>query len=100
MNGNAMFWVDSITLAERKLRQKAPVWMYRMDWETPMLGGKLKAGHAVELSFVFGTYDNIRGFVGPGDAPARMSAQMHSAWVASAETGNPQSTAIPTWPAI
>jgi para-nitrobenzyl esterase len=40
MNGNRMFWVDTITLAERKLRQGAPVWMYRMDWETPMMGGR------------------------------------------------------------
>lgn len=98
MDGNAMFWVDTITLAERKLKQGAPVWMYRMDWETPAMGGVLKAGHAVELSFVFGTYANIPDFVGPGDAPARMAAQMHPAWVAFAKTGNPQTTAIPEWP--
>ncbi|MCW6530478.1 carboxylesterase/lipase family protein [Sphingomonas sp. MMSM20] len=98
MNGNRMFWVDSITLVERKLKQPAPVWMYRMDRELPTLGGRLKAGHATELSYVFGTYENIRDFVGPGDPPARMSAQMHSAWVAFARTGDPQSPAIPAWP--
>lgn len=96
--GNQMFWVNTIKLAERKVRQRAPVWMYRMDWETPALGGRLKAGHAVELSFVFGTHENIREFVGPGEGPARMAAQMHSAWVSFAKSGNPQSPAIPTWP--
>ena len=98
MNGSQMFWVDSVTLAERKVRQRAPVWMYRMDYELPTMGGRLKAGHATELSYVFGTYDNIRDFVGPGDEPARMSAQMHPAWIAFARTGNPQSPAIPAWP--
>jgi len=98
MNGNRMFWLDSVALAERKSRQRAPVWMYRMDRELPTLGRRLKAGHATELSYVFGTFENIRDFVGLGDDPARMSAQMHSAWVAFAKTGNPQSPAIPSWP--
>lgn len=96
--GNQMFWRDSITLAERKVNQSAPVWMYRMDWETPAFGGRLKAGHAVELSFVFATFENIRDFVGPGPDPARMAEQMHSAWVAFAKNGDPQSPAIPHWP--
>ncbi|SEN84384.1 para-nitrobenzyl esterase [Sphingomonas gellani] len=98
MNGNKLFWVDSVVLAERKVRQGAPVWMYRMDRELPTMGGRLKAGHATELSYVFGTYDNIRDFVGSGDAPARMSRQMRTAWIAFATTGNPQSPAIPAWP--
>jgi para-nitrobenzyl esterase len=92
------FWIDSVTLAERKLRQPAPVWMYRMDWESPAFGGKLKAAHAMELSLVFGTYDNIRFFVGPGDGPPRLSAQMHPAWVAFAKTGDPQTPNLPAWP--
>jgi para-nitrobenzyl esterase len=92
------FWIDSVTLADRKLNQPAPVWMYRMDWESPAFGGKLKAGHAMELSLVFGTYDNIRFFVGPGDGPPRLSAQMHPAWVAFARTGDPQTPNLPTWP--
>lgn len=93
------FWIDSVTLAERKLKQPAPVWMYRMDWDqSPALGGKLKAAHAMELSFVFGTQENIRYFVGPGDGPTRMAAQMHPAWVAFAKTGNPQTATLPTWP--
>jgi len=98
LTGNQMFWRDSVTLAERKSRQPAPVWMYRMDWETPFMNGALKAGHSVELSLVFGTYENIRNFVGPGPEPARMAQQMHSSWVAFARTGNPQNPAIPPWP--
>ncbi|HWU04340.1 MAG TPA: carboxylesterase family protein, partial [Novosphingobium sp.] len=96
--GARSFWMNAIELAERKLPQGSPVWMYRMDWEAPTNGGRLKASHAMELSFVFGTYDNVRDFVGPGDGPARMAAQMHAAWVAFAKTGTPQAAAIPHWP--
>lgn len=90
------FWLDSIVLAERKLRQPSPVWMYRMDWPSPI--GNMRAAHAMELSFVFGTYDSIRHFVGPGDGPERMAKQMHAAWVQFAKRGDPNTAAIPAWP--
>jgi para-nitrobenzyl esterase len=94
-----MFWKDSVTLAERKVDlNAAPVYMYKMTWETPISGGALKSPHALELSFVFGTYDDVRSFVGPGPAPAIMSKQMHPAWVAFARTGNPNTSALPQWP--
>lgn len=93
------FWLNSIVLAERKVAQNAaPVYMYRMDWGSPINNGLLKAAHAMELSFVFGTYDNIRYFVGPGDGPPRMAAQMHPAWIAFAKTGDPNTPGIPHWP--
>jgi para-nitrobenzyl esterase len=94
-----MFWLNSIVLAERKIAQRAaPVYMYRMDWGSPVNDGLLKAAHAMELSFVFGTYDAIRHFVGPGDGPARMASQMHPAWVAFAKTGDPNTSPLPHWP--
>jgi para-nitrobenzyl esterase len=94
-----MFWLNSIVLAERKVAQRAaPVYMYRMDWGSPINGGILKAAHAMELSFVFGTYEAIRHFVGPGEGPARMASQMHPAWVAFAKTGNPNTPNLPHWP--
>jgi para-nitrobenzyl esterase len=94
-----LFWMNSIVLAERKVAQNAaPVYMYRMDWGSPINNGLLKAAHAMELSFVFGTYENIRYFVGPGPGPERMASQMHSAWIAFAKTGNPNTRILPHWP--
>jgi para-nitrobenzyl esterase len=94
-----MFWLNSIVLAERKVAQNAaPVYMYRMDWGSPIHKGVLKAAHAMELSFVFGTYESIRDFVGPGPGPELMASQMHPAWVAFARTGNPNNRALPHWP--
>ncbi len=93
------FWLNSIVLAERKVAQNtAPVYMYRMDWGSPINNGILKAAHAMELSFVFGTYESIRHFVGPGPGPERMASQMHPAWVAFAKTGSPNTRILPHWP--
>jgi para-nitrobenzyl esterase len=95
-----MFWLNTLVLADRKVAQRAaPVYMYRMDWGSPINGGILKAARAMELSFVFGTYEAIRHFVGPGDGPARMASQMHPAWVAFAKTGDPNHGGLPNWPA-
>ena len=94
-----MFWLNSIVLAERKVAQNAaPVYMYRMDWGSPVHNGALKAAHAMELSFVFGTFEAIRDFVGPGYGPVRMAAQMHPVWVAFAKTGDPSTPILPHWP--
>ncbi|WP_156032600.1 carboxylesterase/lipase family protein [Parvularcula oceani] len=89
------FWLNTLKLADRKLEQDPPVYVYRMDWGHNFL----KAAHALELSFVFGTFDYIRDFVGPGEGPARMTEQMQPAWAAFAHTGDPNHAGIPDWPA-
>ena len=65
--------------------------MYRFDYETPIMGGKLKACHALELPFVFGNLHQpgITHFT--GDLPEReqISKQMHDAWISFARNGNP-----------
>jgi carboxylesterase type B len=54
------FRIRSMLLAERKVAQnRAPVWFYSFDWETPVHGGKLKAYHALDVPFVFNTIDNV-----------------------------------------
>jgi len=98
-----MFWRDTLTLAERKHRQSgASVYMYLLTFETPINGGIFKSTHALDLSLVFGTYDDddsIRRFVGPADNAARVSAQMQPAWIAFATTGNPNTPGtLPHWP--
>lgn len=41
-------------LAERKAAQgRAPVFMYRFDWEPPVLDGLIKAAHTFEIRDVF-----------------------------------------------
>jgi para-nitrobenzyl esterase len=91
-------WGGSITLAERKAAQSAPVWMYLLTWETPVARGRLKCPHALEIPLVFDNVDKARSFVGRGDEPQAVADQMSAAWLAFARTGDPNTGALPPWP--
>ncbi len=91
-------WGGSITLAERKAEQDAPVWMYLLTWETPVARGRLKCPHALEIPLVFDNVEKARSFVGRGDEPQVIADQMSSAWLAFARSGNPNTPALPAWP--
>jgi para-nitrobenzyl esterase len=93
-------WLGSITLAERKAAQNgAPVWMYMLVWETPVARGSLKCPHALEIPLVFDNVEAARNFVGRGEDPQTLAEQMSAAWLAFARTGDPNTPAIPRWPA-
>jgi para-nitrobenzyl esterase len=60
----------SLTIAERKLAQKAAdVFVYLFTWETPVLGGRLRSCHTLEIPFVF---DTLEGAALTGDDPGRL----------------------------
>ena len=87
-------------LAKRKVLQgAAPAWVYRFDWETPEGGGHMRSPHAVEIPFVF---DNI-AIAGPliSKMPEAfaLADKLSATWATFARTGNPNSAAIPNWPA-
>jgi para-nitrobenzyl esterase len=87
-------------LAERKLAQQAaPIYVYEVDWESPVLGGKLRAFHAMEMPFVFDTVEVSAGLVGAGQQQDAMARAMSSAWAAFARTGDPDVPGHPHWPA-
>jgi para-nitrobenzyl esterase len=89
----------SITLAERKAAQgRAPVWLYSFDWETPVLGGKLKAFHELDVPFVFETIDAVNS-TDRGEIAHDLSRRIAATWTAFARTGNPDNPAIPHWEA-
>ncbi len=94
-------WLGSITLAERKAAQKSgPVYMYVLTWETPAARGSLRSPHALEIPLVFDNVEAARSFVGrEGDAPQILAEQMSEAWLAFARTGDPNTPALPDWPA-
>jgi para-nitrobenzyl esterase len=90
--------IPSLVIADRKAAQNAaPVFVYLFTWETPVLGGRLKSPHALEIPFVF---DNVQGPGLTGDLPTRfaLADKMSRAWLAFARTGNPNCEAIPEWP--
>jgi para-nitrobenzyl esterase len=93
------FRVGSIRLAERKLAGgPAPVFMYRFDFTTPVLEGRLGATHALDVAFCFDNLDKTRLHGGRPEAQA-LADRMSEAWLAFARTGDPNHAALPHWPA-
>lgn len=90
--------LESITQAERKSGQPgaAPVYMYLFARETP---SRYKAGHTVEIPFVFDNLDLAPGIRGPVLDPrdAALARQVSAAWAAFARTGDPNHSGLGQW---
>jgi para-nitrobenzyl esterase len=90
----------SYILADRKAEHKgAPVYMYRLTYDTKVQGGALKSPHTLEIPFMFNNVDKARVLVGPGKDPEVLAAMMSDAWLSFARTGKPSSKLLPEWPA-
>jgi para-nitrobenzyl esterase len=93
------FRIRSLVLAQRRVaKAAAPVWMYSFNWETPVLGGKMKAPHAMDVPFTFDTIDLTNATDG-GDTSKRLAQTMSGVWAAFARNGRPDHPSIPHWPA-
>jgi para-nitrobenzyl esterase len=86
------------TEAERKAALgKAPVYMYRFQWYSPVGGGRLRAMHCMDIPFEFANVDSSRPVVGDGADRYALADKMSAAWTAFARTGNPNTTLLPKW---
>jgi para-nitrobenzyl esterase len=79
---------------------KAPVYLYEIDWVTPVDGGKWGSPHSMEHPFVFDNVALSASMVGASPTePQKLADQISPTWIAFARTGNPNNNAIPHWPA-
>lgn len=84
--------------AERKAAQgKAPVYMYRFQWYTPVGSGRLRAMHCLDIPFAFDNVEACKTITGDGPDRQPLADKMSAAWVAFARTGNPNHKGIPRW---
>ena len=72
------FGFGSIVQAERQAEQ-APVFAYRLLWQSPVRGGRMGAPHNLDLPMVFGR-DRAPGVTGDGTAHHALAAAMQTAW--------------------
>ncbi|HEY6406851.1 MAG TPA: carboxylesterase family protein, partial [Ktedonobacteraceae bacterium] len=95
-----VFRMPAIHLAEGQVRQGAPVWMYRFDWESPAFGGMLGAAHAMDIPFVWNTLDTPLSRMFTGDSPTRqpLADLMHASWATFIRSGTPAIASLPVWP--
>jgi para-nitrobenzyl esterase len=84
------FAVPSARLLEAQ-SPHAPVFSYRFNWRSPLLGGVLGSCHALEIGFVFGTYNEKRAglFFGSGPKADALSQAMMQSWIAFAHGKEP-----------
>ena len=95
---DVMMRAETIEMAERKASQGgAPVFMYRLDWQSPALDGALRSPHCLDVPLIFENLDAAPQLVGTGLASRTVAATMAQAWVNFARTGNPSQPEL-HWP--
>jgi para-nitrobenzyl esterase len=102
LQGDFIFRVPAIRLAEHQSARGNAVFSYLFTWASPQFGGALGACHALEIPFVWNTVDTGMSqlFTGPVDDDIRaLASSMHAAWAAFARTGTPAAPGLPEWPA-
>lgn len=94
-----IFAAPAIYLAEEQAKQGGDVWMYRFDWETPILNGGLKSCHALEIPFVWNTLGKGAMSLVGSTPDQELADRMHKVWATFAKYGDPNIEELPTWPA-
>ncbi len=96
---DAGFTGTTYVQADRKSEQPAPVYVYRVDWRSPVLDGVIRSMHAVDLPFVWDNLDVSESLVGKGPRQEAMARAMSRAFAAFARSGDPNTARVgPTWP--
>jgi len=87
----------SIVTADRKAAQnKAPVFMYRVDFEPDVMNRMLRSTHSIDVPLVFGNLQPPE-LIGTGPVVDELSRAMMQAWINFARTGDPSSGDL-AWP--
>ena len=76
---------------------QAPVFVYRLTWETPVGGGMLRSPHTLDIPLMFNNAKESAALVGQGKDAETMAAMMSDAWLSFARTGTPASDLMPRW---
>ncbi len=98
---NSPLRLSSYAIAERKSAQgQAPAYMYYFKWRSPVINGRLRSMHCMELPFVFDHVDRTAFMTGTGRDRQSLADRMSEAWVSFARTGNPNHAGLPAWPAF
>jgi para-nitrobenzyl esterase len=82
-------------------RHPGDAFVYLFTYCTPVMGGRLRSCHALEIPFVFNNLDapGVPGLAGRATPEMReLALSMHEAWISFVREGRPASTHLPEWP--
>ena len=85
------FRVPARRLAEARVRNGNPTWMYWFTWPTPAFGGILGVCHAVDVPFVFHNLarPGVQAFTGDGEDRTRVADELAGAVLRFASDDKP-----------
>ena len=78
----------------------APVYMYLFTWQSPVMDGKFKAVHCMEIAFAFNNIARCEEMTGGGKEAYALAHKVSQSWINFARTGNPGHKDLPQWPAF
>ncbi|MEM5318292.1 carboxylesterase family protein [Paraburkholderia sp. JHI869] len=89
----------SVTHAAQRqtIGASAPVYMYMLNWKSPVQNGLLRSPHTLCVPFVFANVDLASGITGVGRDRYLLQDEMAQSWVAFARSGDPNHSGLPTW---
>ncbi|MEZ5726671.1 MAG: carboxylesterase family protein [Burkholderiaceae bacterium] len=89
LESDATFRIPTLRYAEQRVAAGAPVWMYNFSWSSPGFGGRLGAGHVVDVPYSFNMLDTKKAtpvLGGAGHQP--LATEMHARWTRFIKTGD------------
>ncbi len=100
MDVDAMFRPGAVFEANAKSAlNAAPVYVYLFTWQSPVMDGKYKAVHCMELPFVFNNIARCENMTGGTKEAYALAEKVSDAWINFARNGNPNAKSLPNWPA-
>mgnify|MGYP000156890244 CR=1 FL=1 len=91
------FRAMAVEQARIKASGRAPVYLYRFDWQSPLFNETLRACHNMEIAFAFHNVNLARPMTGGTVSAHRLQDLMADAWINFARTGNPNHAGLPKW---